>query len=332
MPNVATRIISLIMLLQLQPNRKAAELAEELGVSIRTLHRYVNMLDEMGIPVCSERGPHGGFSLVRGYKMPPLIFSPEEAVSVYLGTSMVQEMWGSLYAESARSALAKLENVLPDEQRQEVDWARRTLLATHMHRADQDKIAAYLGILRRAIREKQQVKMRYRGRNQSQPVERKVDPYGLVHRWGWWYGVGHCHLRQAIRSFRVDRIVDLQLLEVEYKPPVNFDLQEYLSGESHTQPKYRVCMRFNPEAALLALDDRSYWETLEELEDGSVEVALTVPDLEWAARVALGYAPHAIVLEPDELRKMVQERARSIVAQYERISHAVKGGEGKGTI
>jgi predicted DNA-binding transcriptional regulator YafY len=289
------------------------------------------MLDEMGIPVCSERGPHGGFSLVRGYKMPPLVFSPEEAVSVYLGTSMVQEMWGSLYAESARSALAKLESVLSDEQREEVVWARRTLLATHMHRADQDKIAAYLEILRRAIREKRQVRMHYRGRSQSQTIERKVDPYGLVHRWGWWYGVGYCHLRQAIRSFRVDRIIDLQLLEVEYEAPGDFDLQEYLSREPHIQPKYRVSMCFNPEAALLALDDRSYWETVEELPDGSVEVSLMVPDLEWAARVALGYAPHAIVLEPDELRKMVQERAHSIIAHYERISHAVMDGERKGT-
>ena len=74
MPNSATRLITLIFLLQNQPNRKASELAEKLGVSIRTIHRYFGMLDEMGIPVYAERGPYGGFSLVRGYKIPPLIF------------------------------------------------------------------------------------------------------------------------------------------------------------------------------------------------------------------------------------------------------------------
>ncbi len=86
----ATRLITLIMLLQRKPNQKAAELAEALGISVRTLHRYFAMLDEMGIPIYTERGPHGGFSLVRGYRMPPLVLTPEEATAVYLGTSMVE--------------------------------------------------------------------------------------------------------------------------------------------------------------------------------------------------------------------------------------------------
>ena len=67
MTTPATRLITLIMLLQRQPNQKAADLAEKLGVSVRTLHRYFGMLEEMGIPIYSERGPLGGFSLVRGY-------------------------------------------------------------------------------------------------------------------------------------------------------------------------------------------------------------------------------------------------------------------------
>ncbi len=120
MSTTATRLITLIMLLQRQPNQKAADLAKKLGVSIRTLHRYFGMLDEMGIPIYAERGPYGGFSLVRGYKLPPLVFTPEEATAIYLGTSLVSEMWGQLYQESAQGAMAKLENVLPDEQRNEI--------------------------------------------------------------------------------------------------------------------------------------------------------------------------------------------------------------------
>ena len=135
MSTTATRLITLVMLLQRRPNRKAGELAQALGVSVRTLHRYMTMLDEMGIPIYSERGPHGGFSLVRGYKMAPLVFTPEEAVAVYLGTSLVGEMWGRLYEGAAQGALAKLDNLLPDEQRHEVAWARRSLVATGMQRA-----------------------------------------------------------------------------------------------------------------------------------------------------------------------------------------------------
>ena len=150
MPNPATRLITLIMLLQRKPNQKAHELAEQLGVSVRTVQRYILMLDDMGIPVYAERGPYGGYALVRGYKMPPLVLTPEEAVAVYLGTGLVEKMWGQLYQEAAQGALAKLDNLLPDEQLNEVAWARRTLLATHMHRADHKELAPVLDKLRRA--------------------------------------------------------------------------------------------------------------------------------------------------------------------------------------
>ncbi len=83
MNHTATRLITLILLLQRQPGQKAADLAARLGVSVGTLHRYFAMLDEMGVPVYAERGPYGGFSLVRGYKLPPLVFTPIEIVSKF---------------------------------------------------------------------------------------------------------------------------------------------------------------------------------------------------------------------------------------------------------
>src|SRR5512134_2415740 len=161
MSNTATRLITLIFLLQNQPNQKASELAEKLGVSVRTVHRYFEMLDDMGIPVYAERGPYGGFSLVRGYKIPPLVFSLEEAVAVYLGTSLVSEMWGELYRDAAQGAMAKLENILPHEQRGEIDWARRSLVATGLHRADPNTLTSILEHLRKAMHERRQVSAIY---------------------------------------------------------------------------------------------------------------------------------------------------------------------------
>src|SRR4030042_535054 len=144
MSNTATRLITLIMLLQRQPNQKASTLAEKLGVSVRSIHRYIDMLDEMGIPIYSERGPYGGFSLVRGYKMPPLVLTPEEAVAVHLGTSLVEKTWGRLYQEADKGALGKVDNLLPDEQRNEVSWGRGSLLITGMHRASLSELTPTL--------------------------------------------------------------------------------------------------------------------------------------------------------------------------------------------
>ncbi|MEW5872657.1 MAG: YafY family protein [Chloroflexota bacterium] len=316
MPNTAIRLLTLIMLLQRQPNQKAGELAGALGVSVRTLHRYMEMLDEMGIPIYSERGPYGGFSLVRGYKMPPLVLTPEEAVAVYLGASLVDEMWGRLYQEAAQGALAKLDNLLPDEQRQEVAWARRTLVATGMHRADLKNIETHLEVLRRAVRGQRRIEMLYRSSQQPHPAARQLDPYALVHRWGWWYVVGFCHLRQAVRTFRLDRILELNLRPETFKTPPTFDIRQYLAQGFAEQPQISVRLRFAPEAALLALDSRPLWDTLKEQPDGGLVVTFSAPDFAWAASTILSFGPAVTVLEPVELRRVVQEWAQGVLRQY----------------
>jgi predicted DNA-binding transcriptional regulator YafY len=277
MKTPATRLITLIMLLQRQPNQKAADLAEKLGVSVRTLHRYFEMLDEIGIPIYAERGPHGGFSLVRGYKLPPLVFTPQEAVAIYLGTSLVGEVWGSLYQEASQGALAKLDNVLPDDQRAEVAWAQRTLVATGMHRSDSTMLAPFLETIRQAARQQQQIKITYRGSSQPTPTERRVDPYALVHRIGWWYLIGYCHLRQALRTFRVDRIQALELLEQTFEFPQDFDTHAYLEAEFKDQPIVHARLRFVSEATHIVHTNHFSWETIQENADGSLDVTLAAP-------------------------------------------------------
>jgi len=307
MSNTATRLITLIFLLQNQPNQKASELAEKLGVSVRTLHRYFGMLDEMGIPVYSERGPYGGFSLVRGYKMPPLVFTLEEAVAVVLGTGIVEEMWGDLYWEAARGALAKLENLLPEEQAREVAWARQSLVATGMNRADLKALTPTLEKLRRAVREHRRVEMNYQSSQVPHPSRRGLDPYALVHRWGWWYVVGFCHVHREIRTFRVDRILDIALLAKSFLPASDFNLQEHLKNDLQAQTKVVARLRFEPGFADLLAGNHSYWETVNPQPDGSVEVTFAAPSLEWAASNTLAYGPAVEVLEPQALRVMVAE-------------------------
>lgn len=307
MNNTATRLITLIFLLQNQPNQKASELAEKLSVSLRTIHRYFKMLEEMGIPIYTERGPYGGFSLVRGYKMPPLVFTLEEAVAVVLGTGIVEEMWGDLYREAARGALAKLENLLPHEQVREVAWARGSLAATGMNRADLKALTPLLEKLRRAIREHRSVNMEYQTSQTPHPTQRGLDPYALVHRWGWWYVIGLCHVHQEVRTFRVDRIFNVALLDITFAQSSDFNLQTYLKNEMQTQPQIMARLRFEPSHANLITGNQSYWERIESKPDGSVEVTFLSPTLEWAASTSLAYGPAVEVLEPLELRMMVME-------------------------
>jgi predicted DNA-binding transcriptional regulator YafY len=317
MANTATRLITLILLLQRQPNQKAGALAKKLGVSVRSLHRYIAMLDEMGIPVYSERGPGGGFSLLRGYKLPPLIFTPEEAVTVCLGAELTKEMWGKLYEEAAQGAIAKIENVLPDEQRDEVAWARRALVTSGLHYPGLADCEPLLQTVRGAIRAQKRIRIRYQGSQQTSPLDREVDPYALANSRGWWYVVGFCRLRNEVRSFRVDRILALKVLDSGFEHPGDFDARRYLIPEPRGAA-IRARLRFAPAAAHLVLNNRMWWEAVEPQPDGSALATFSMPDLFWAASLALSYGPAVTVEEPEELRQLVGEWARAAANFYSR--------------
>jgi predicted DNA-binding transcriptional regulator YafY len=323
MTNVATRLISIILMLQSRGTLKANELAEELGVSERTIHRYMGMLDDLGIPIYSERGPYGGFSLVRGYKLPPLIFTPEEATALYLGTALVKDIWGASYHDAVVSAKAKLDNVLPDDLLQEVAQAQRGLLVTGWLRRDYGPWAPILDELRRCVARRQRVELVYQSFRQE-ITRRPLDPYALALQWGNWYLVGYCHLRDDLRTFRIDRIREVEPTGESFEVPSDFSARAYLQrmGEERPMTYYRVAVRFDPEVAHIVRERLEEWQTLTEHDDGAVTLSFDASDLAWPCRWVLTYQDKAVVVSPPELAAMVRKAARSIAARY--------GGEGDG--
>jgi predicted DNA-binding transcriptional regulator YafY len=318
MSNVATRLLSIILILQSRGTLKAGELAEELGVSERTVHRYMAMLDELGIPIYSERGPYGGFSLVRGYKLPPLIFTPEEATALYLGAELVKEIWGAAYQDAIVAATAKLDNVLPEDLLQEVEQAQRGLLVTGWLRRDYGPWEPLLAELRRCVARRRQVMAVYQSFRQEL-TQRAIDPYALALQWGNWYLVGYCHLRGGLRTFRVDRFQHIQPTGQTFEIPPDFSAREYLLRMADERPAsyYRITVRFEADVAHLVRERREKWQHLAENEDGSVLLTFDASDLGWPCRWVLGYQDRATVLSPPELAAMVRDAARAVAARYD---------------
>jgi predicted DNA-binding transcriptional regulator YafY len=158
--------------------------------------------------------------------------------------------------------------------------------------------------------------MRYRGAGQLAATQRDVDPYTLVHSWGWHYCIGYCHLRQAVRSFRLDRISQLAVLDQPFAEAAEFDLQAYLKADPWFQGTVRARLRFGPQAAHIALDHRAYWEEYEEQPDGAVLVGFAAPDLDAAVGIVLRYGFPATIVEPAELRERVRARAGALAAHF----------------
>ncbi len=188
----------------------AAELAEALAVSERTIYRDVRDLMLSGVPVQGEAGV--GYALPKGFDLPPLMFSEEEIEALVLGARIVQAWSDPELSRAAGEVLAKVEDVLPARLRERVPDA--TLFAPQFHVRGQ--ATAGMAPLRVAIRERKKVRFAYQDRAQS-PSERTVQPLGLFY-WGTTWSLGAwCELRRDFRNFRLDRMQGLRVLDEPFE-------------------------------------------------------------------------------------------------------------------
>jgi predicted DNA-binding transcriptional regulator YafY len=184
-----TRLLTILEMLQARPQLSAAELARRLEVAGRTVRRYLTMLQDMGIPVEAVRGRYGGYRLRPGYKLPPLMFTAEEALAVTLGLVAARGLGLSPTAPATEGPLAKVERVLPlavgERIRALQDAVGFTQPALHAAPAASEHLLA----LSSAVRGPHRVSLRYQVAEGAES-EREVDPYGLVFHYGRWYLVG----------------------------------------------------------------------------------------------------------------------------------------------
>src|SRR5579859_392115 len=184
------------------------------------------MLQDMGIPVEGERGPDGAYQLRRGHKLPPLMFTNAEAVSLTLGLLAIREYQFPVDIASVEGALAKTERVLPEQLLQQV----RGLQDSIAFNVDPPTVLSQPDLLTNlslAVQERKQVLMRYQSW-QGKSTERTFDPYGIVFNEGYWYTAGYCHLRQDLRTFRLDRIVALEPGKRSFERPATFDVLAFV--------------------------------------------------------------------------------------------------------
>jgi predicted DNA-binding transcriptional regulator YafY len=321
MSNVATRLLSLIFLLQSRPSWKARELATELNVSERTVHRYIGMLEEMSIPIYSERGRHGGFALVRGYKLPPLIFTAEEATVLYMGANLVRDVWGRTYDDAVTAVTAKLDNVLPDDLRAEVSQLQQSLAVGRLTARDYQPWESTIHTLRQCIIERRCACLTYRGIVRQEETERVVEPYGLAFQWGQWYLAGFCRLRQDMRTFRVDRIQQIEPLQEHFTMPSGFDARAYLRRAMQYESPHRIVVHMDANIAQSVREWNSDWlEITDDGSDGTIIVQFGTANLDWVTGWVLSYGTAAKALEPPELVGRVREAAEGVLRQYEEAS------------
>ncbi|MEN3540742.1 YafY family protein [Microbispora sp. ZYX-F-249] len=308
------RVLAFLELLQARPGLTGPELAERLEVDVRSVRRYVRRLEDLGIPVQAERGRYGGYRLMPGYRLPPLMLTGDEAVAVVLGLLAGRRAGLTVGEGAAESALAKIRRVLPDALRGRVgaveDMVGLTSRSARSAAAARPSGATLL-TLADAARRRRRVRLTYRS-YRCESSERTVDPYGLVFHSGRWYLTGHDHRRGEVRTFRLDRMGQVAATEEEFPAPGEFDpvahVMESLAG---------VPYRYEIEVVLATTMEearRRIPPTVAALApvDGGVRMTGRAERLDGMAQVLAGLGVPFTVVAPPELREEVRALARRL--------------------
>jgi predicted DNA-binding transcriptional regulator YafY len=234
MDHPTTRVLATLEMLQARPRLSGKDLADRLEVDPRTVRRYITILQDLGVPVEAERGRYGAYRLRPGYKLPPLMFSDDEALALTLGLLVARRLGLATTAPAVERALAKVERVLPPRVREGVGAVLSTV-ALDLPPAAEPPSGEMLVALSAAASQGRRVWMRYRSASDEE-TEREVDPYGIVFLWGHWFVPGYCHLRHATRTFRLDRVVQIEPREETFARPEGFDALSHVQASMAIAP------------------------------------------------------------------------------------------------
>jgi len=306
-----TRVLALLELLQTHGRMSGAELAPRLGVDRRTLRRYVGKLEDIGIPITAERGRAGGYALMPGFKLPPMMFTEDETLALSLGLLAARGLGLAEAAPAVASAQSKLERIMPDQLKRRVRAVDETVkldAARALAPANNQPLVLLTGAAQACRR----VLLRYRDQHGKESV-RRFDPYGVALRHGRWYAAGMCHLRQALRTFRLDRIAGVEPLEEDFERPPGFDPMAHLVRSIATLPRaFSIEVLLKTDLASVRAHLFAEAGVLEETA-GGVVVRAQSDELDWFARQLAGMPFEFEIRHPPELRAAVGECVRRLL-------------------
>lgn len=315
MTGPTVRVLAVLELLQSHQRITGSELANRLGVNRRTVRRYITVLEELGVPVTTEQGRYGGYMLVPGFKLPPMMFTDDEVLAISLGLLAARQLGLAQATPATDSAETKLQRVMPDALKRRLRGVMATtklLLPPPDHLHDERALITLV----RAVEAQQRVAFSYRAPGKSD-VERKVDPYGLTFWNGHWYLSGYCHLRSALRSFRLDRMRNVQPVPAHFQRPEPFDSAEHLLqslGTFERNHSVSVVLHTDRDTAANCLDFYPTGKAIFQPHPNGLLFDTHTDSLEWFACWLAGL-PFSFTIEaPEALKEAVQRHANKLLA------------------
>ena len=221
------RLIALLTILQTKRIVNATDLATRFNISKRTVYRDIRLLEEAGVPVFTEEGK--GFSLVEGYKVPPLLFTESEAAAIITVEKFVADNNDESLVNNYRNATDKIKAVLRYTEKDKMNLLSERV---KVYSNDQEKpMSSHLTELQQALTDYKLIRVRYCALKEDQITERIVEPFALFYAANKWLLLAFCRLRNDYRFFRIDRFLSFQILSEKFEPH-KMTISQYLDGLS----------------------------------------------------------------------------------------------------
>lgn len=312
----ASRILAMLEILQDHPGISGPELSERLDVSSRTIRRYIVTLQDMGIPVEPTPGRAGGYALAPGFRLPPLMFSADEAIGLAMALLSTQVSTSATLPDPVARALAKIERVLPRDLTERIATMRSEVSFTSP--ADWQGAGfpnpGILASLAQARLARNRVWFRY-GRPSGDESAREVDPYGIGNVNGRWYLHGYCHLRKDKRTFRIDRIRRMDVLPISFEMPEDLDviraIQESLAL---SWQDWKVELIVHAPKCEVEEYLPGHWAILEEISEDRTRLTASSSNLDFFAGRAFALPYPLTIVSPPELRELARKHAEHLLA------------------
>lgn len=308
------RIVAILIQLQSKKFIKAQDLADRFEVNIRTIYRDLRTLENSGVPIVNEQGK--GYSLVEGYRLPPVMFTRKEAVSFVAAEKLMQNFTDKSLGAYFESAMFKIKSVLKGSEKDFIDVLETQVFVSSEQIHINQEIPDVLEILFESIGEQKQVLLQYRSLSSDQPSKRYIEPVGVFQQNRYWYIYGYCHLRKDYRQFRTDRILNISRSIHDFFLK-HKTLDEYLERtEELTRPTVKVRILVKKEIMKYIRGGLKYHGFISKLDKGEeVELTFLVHELnDGFPRWYMMFGDYARIIEPNELKDRIRVIASEIQA------------------
>lgn len=310
----AARLLELLIALQTRPRFTVQELAEDFGVSRRTMLRDLHHLSEMGVPLAATPGPGGGYGLLPSRRLLPLSLTVDEAVGVLLSYEAFEQYPETPFAAQSLSALTKLRAALPSDVVREIDRIHGYVALSDTNGARRYD-APLLPELLRAALERAHLRVVYDSR--SGIAERLIFPFGLFAAEGFWYCACYDYKRQENLSLRADRFVSVEPAE-GLPPPHHLTLRDWLSvRERDPEQPVRLLARVSARG-MKSFDLATLFggDLSQDGESGLIDATIPRGEIDYFAARLLPLGPEITVESPPELIAAMRRQAQAILAHY----------------